>query len=147
MSKAEIEALKGEIEAKRKAKADGELENAGCAPTGKLLIKNRRVLKGHFAKIYAMHWAESPQCKNNLVSASQDGKLIVWNAFTTNKVHPGPCLRRPHPVKAVTDLTGCIGAICAAVVDGGERPPDEVARSVGLAGRRTWGGRRGPGFG
>ena len=81
MSKAEIEALKGEIEAKRKAKADGELENAGCAPTGKLLIKNRRVLKGHFAKIYAMHWAESPQCKNNLVSASQDGQgrsAAVW---------------------------------------------------------------------
>merc|ERR1711908_121172 len=56
-------------------------------PCGKLNVKTRRVLKGHFAKIYAMHWAED---KRHLVSASQDGKLIVWNAFTTNKVHAIP---------------------------------------------------------
>lgn len=43
----------------------------------------RRVLKGHFGKVYAMHWAgEATQ----LVSASQDGKLIIWNARTTNKI-------------------------------------------------------------
>ena len=52
-------------------------------------IKNRRVLKGHFAKIYAMHWAEavSEELSKQLVSASQDGKLIVWNAASANKVH------------------------------------------------------------
>lgn len=26
----------------------------------------------------------------NLVSASQDGKLIVWDSYTTNKVHAIP---------------------------------------------------------
>lgn len=50
-------------------------------------IRQRRILKGHFGKIYAMHWSKDSR---NLVSASQDGKLIVWNAFSTNKVHAIP---------------------------------------------------------
>jgi len=49
--------------------------------------KQRRLLKGHFAKIYAMQWATD---KRHLVSASQDGKLIVWDGFSTNKVHAVP---------------------------------------------------------
>ena len=48
----------------------------------------RRALRGHFGKIYAMHW--SPASPQHLVSASQDGKLIVWNAFTTNKLFAIP---------------------------------------------------------
>ncbi len=35
-----------------------------------------------------MHWAAAKN--NNLVSASQDGKLIIWNAYTTNKMHAIP---------------------------------------------------------
>lgn len=50
-------------------------------------LKIRRTLKGHLAKIYAMHWAED---KTHLVSASQDGKLLVWDGLTTNKVHAIP---------------------------------------------------------
>lgn len=50
-------------------------------------MKFRRVLKGHFGKIYAMHWSTDSR---HLVSASQDGKLIIWNGFTTNKVHAIP---------------------------------------------------------
>lgn len=50
-------------------------------------LKQRRILKGHFGKIYAMHWSADSK---HLVSASQDGKLIVWNGFTTNKVHAIP---------------------------------------------------------
>lgn len=50
-------------------------------------LQARRILKGHFGKIYAMHWADDSR---QLVSASQDGKLIVWNGFTTNKVHAIP---------------------------------------------------------
>jgi guanine nucleotide-binding protein G(I)/G(S)/G(T) subunit beta-1 len=90
MSKAEIEALKGEIKAKRDALEDGTLEDKGVPPVTRLAIKNRRVLKGHFAKVYALHWAEQGEAAKQLVSASQDGKLIVWNAFTTNKVHAIP---------------------------------------------------------
>lgn len=50
-------------------------------------LKPQRVLKGHFGKVYAMHWAGD---STQLVSASQDGKLIVWNAMTTNKVQAIP---------------------------------------------------------
>jgi guanine nucleotide-binding protein G(I)/G(S)/G(T) subunit beta-1 len=59
----------------------------------KPVIKYRKVLKGHFAKVYAMEWCYSPEAGDfdkQLVSASQDGKLIVWNAATTNKVHAIP---------------------------------------------------------
>mmetsp|Transcript_20571 Transcript_20571/g.29836 ORF Transcript_20571/g.29836 Transcript_20571/m.29836 type:complete len:382 (-) Transcript_20571:474-1619(-) len=50
-------------------------------------VKLRRTLKGHFGKVYAMGWAGDSQ---SLVSASQDGKLIVWNAQTTNKLNAVP---------------------------------------------------------
>jgi len=50
-------------------------------------LRQRRILKGHFGKIYALHWASDSR---HLVSASQDGKLIIWNGFTTNKVHAIP---------------------------------------------------------
>lgn len=53
----------------------------------RLNMKVRRNLRGHLAKIYAMHWARDGQ---HLVSASQDGKLIVWNAYTTHKHHAIP---------------------------------------------------------
>jgi WD40 repeat protein len=56
-------------------------------PLPKIFPRARRILRGHFAKVYAMHWADD---KRHLVSASQDGKLIVWNALTTNKVNAIP---------------------------------------------------------
>jgi guanine nucleotide-binding protein G(I)/G(S)/G(T) subunit beta-1 len=53
----------------------------------KCLMKPRRTLKGHLAKIYAMHWSGD---KRHLVSASQDGKLLVWDGLSNNKVHVIP---------------------------------------------------------
>lgn len=53
----------------------------------RIVMRPRRALRGHLAKIYAMHWAAD---RRHLVSASQDGKLIVWDAYTTNKVHAIP---------------------------------------------------------
>lgn len=61
--------------------------SADIDPLPRIMMKPRRTLKGHLAKIYAMHWAQD---KRHLVSASQDGKLIVWDAYTTNKVHAIP---------------------------------------------------------
>jgi guanine nucleotide-binding protein G(I)/G(S)/G(T) subunit beta-1 len=43
----------------------------------------RRTLKGHFGKVTALHWAGDSR---TLVSASQDGNLLVWNAVTAHKV-------------------------------------------------------------
>ncbi|KAJ4781098.1 Guanine nucleotide-binding protein subunit beta [Rhynchospora pubera] len=43
-----------------------------------------RTLQGHTGKVYALDW--TPE-KNWIVSASQDGRLIVWNALTSQKTH------------------------------------------------------------
>ena len=45
--------------------------------------KARRILKGHFGKITALHWAGDSR---TVVSASQDGNLLLWNAVTANKI-------------------------------------------------------------
>lgn len=45
-------------------------------------FRTRKRLTGHFGKIYSLHWSSD---SNDIVSASQDGKLLVWNAHTTNK--------------------------------------------------------------
>ncbi|GAB5371197.1 hypothetical protein AAMO2058_001558600 [Amorphochlora amoebiformis] len=59
------------------AAADGSL-----APN-QIFLRPRRLLRGHFGKIYACDWAKSG---TSLVSASQDGRLIIWNAKTANKL-------------------------------------------------------------
>ncbi|CAI0377272.1 unnamed protein product [Linum tenue] len=43
-----------------------------------------RTLQGHTGKVYALDWTTE---KNRIVSASQDGRLIVWNALTSQKTH------------------------------------------------------------
>lgn len=48
----------------------------------------RRVLKGHFGKVYAMQWC--PASAHFLASASQDGKIIIWNALNGTKVNAIP---------------------------------------------------------
>eukprot|EP00268_Persea_americana_P023140 TRINITY_DN2281_c0_g2_i2.p1 TRINITY_DN2281_c0_g2~~TRINITY_DN2281_c0_g2_i2.p1 ORF type:complete len:378 (-),score=52.47 TRINITY_DN2281_c0_g2_i2:509-1642(-) len=43
-----------------------------------------RTLQGHTGKVYSLDW--TPE-KHRIVSASQDGRLIVWNALTSQKTH------------------------------------------------------------
>ncbi|XP_038694190.1 guanine nucleotide-binding protein subunit beta-like isoform X2 [Tripterygium wilfordii] len=43
-----------------------------------------RTLQGHTGKVYSLDW--TPE-RNRIVSASQDGRLIVWNALTSQKTH------------------------------------------------------------
>lgn len=50
-------------------------------PITNLAIKSRRLLKGHSGKVLCLDWAQD---KRRLVSSSQDGKLIVWDAFPNN---------------------------------------------------------------
>lgn len=64
-----------------------EIARQRTEPITRWSLKNKRTLKGHLAKIYAMHWSID---RRHLVSASQDGKLIIWDAYTTNKVHAIP---------------------------------------------------------
>jgi guanine nucleotide-binding protein G(I)/G(S)/G(T) subunit beta-1 len=88
-TKKEIESMKDKIKQNREAKNDTSLKafTKDLPPLKNEKLKIRRTLKGHLAKIYAMHWAQD---KIHLVSASQDGKLLVWNGLTTNKVHAIP---------------------------------------------------------
>lgn len=89
--KAELKALKSKFEGMKSEKHDiehlGEATGAsGCKElSGK--IQHRKTLKGHFGKVYAMHWAGD---SSSVVSASQDGKLIIWNAETTMKTSAIP---------------------------------------------------------
>ncbi|KAL7002705.1 hypothetical protein U1Q18_003864 [Sarracenia purpurea var. burkii] len=43
-----------------------------------------RILQGHSGKVYSLDWTAE---KNRIVSASQDGRIIVWNALTSQKTH------------------------------------------------------------
>jgi guanine nucleotide-binding protein G(I)/G(S)/G(T) subunit beta-1 len=88
-AKKEAEVLKEKIKQKKDSLADTTLRavSAELEALPRITMKVRRTLKGHLAKIYAMHWASD---KRHLVSASQDGKLIVWDAYTSNKVHAIP---------------------------------------------------------
>jgi guanine nucleotide-binding protein G(I)/G(S)/G(T) subunit beta-1 len=81
--KNKITELRGDAEATPLAEA-AETSSVQAVSSG---LKQRRILKGHFGKIYALQWATEGK---NIVSASQDGKLIIWNGFTTNKVSAIP---------------------------------------------------------
>ena len=85
----ELEALKHKLTQSRNAVKDRELTDvaASVEPLPKINLRLRQILKGHLAKIYALHWSSDSQ---HLVSASQDGKLIIWDGYTTNKVHAIP---------------------------------------------------------
>lgn len=65
------EALKSEIAKAQNDKKDCSINDAAAKKDLKNLgpgLKARRVLKGHFGKVYAMHWSGD---NSNLVSASQ----------------------------------------------------------------------------
>jgi len=77
--------LKEKIEQTRQNKRNGGFSNAARPSVN---LKEKRLLRGHFGKVYAMHW--SGKNSELIVSASQDGKLIVWNANTTHKMQAIP---------------------------------------------------------
>lgn len=79
----QIAALKQRIDGMRSARQnDIDWESYGKDSVVKFSFGIRRQLKGHFGKVYDCDWGgDDTTC----LSASQDGKLIVWNAFTENK--------------------------------------------------------------
>lgn len=89
IARKEAETLNDKIRIKKDSLADTTLKAMASElePLPRINIKVRRNLKGHLAKIYAMHWAQD---EKHLISASQDGKLIVWDAYSTNKLYAIP---------------------------------------------------------
>ncbi|CAH0724095.1 unnamed protein product, partial [Brenthis ino] len=80
----EAEALKQKLEEERQKLNDVTLSCVAerLEPINFPTLKLRRVLKGHQAKVLCSDW--SPD-KRHIVSSSQDGKLIIWDAFTATK--------------------------------------------------------------
>jgi guanine nucleotide-binding protein G(I)/G(S)/G(T) subunit beta-1 len=87
----EIFGLKKQIKSASEEKIDTDLVKAAKKKDVKysgLNIKLRRTLRGHIAKVLEFDFCENEP--DLLVSASQDGKLIVWNGLTTNKLYVIP---------------------------------------------------------
>ncbi|VEL30743.1 unnamed protein product [Protopolystoma xenopodis] len=80
----EIENLKRKLEDEKNRLNDGELSqmSQNLDPLPALHIKVRRILKGHQGKVLCLSWSQD---KRHLISSSQDGKLHVWDAFTSSK--------------------------------------------------------------
>uniref|UniRef100_A0A8C0JEK7 G protein subunit beta 2 n=1 Tax=Chelonoidis abingdonii TaxID=106734 RepID=A0A8C0JEK7_CHEAB len=119
----ELEQLRQEAEQLRDARkscGDSTLSQITAAmdPVGRIQMRTRRTLRGHLAKIYAMHWGTDSRL---LVSASQDGKLIIWDSYTTNKMGPlVPSLRStPSPLRSSWVMTY---NICPSTCWGGMLP-------------------------
>eukprot|EP00947_MAST-08B_sp_MAST-8B-sp1_P002266 g2266.t1 len=54
-------------------------------------VKMRRQLKGHFGKVYALHWGGEVDKKSNLLlTASQDGKMLTWDTLVGDTVNSIP---------------------------------------------------------
>uniref|UniRef100_A0A8K9XZ12 Guanine nucleotide-binding protein subunit beta-5 n=1 Tax=Oncorhynchus mykiss TaxID=8022 RepID=A0A8K9XZ12_ONCMY len=83
--KAESDTLKTKLEDERAKLHDVELHQVAekVDGLGQFIMKTRRTLKGHGNKVLCMDWCKD---KRRIVSSSQDGKVIVWDAFTTNKI-------------------------------------------------------------
>mmetsp|Transcript_35102 Transcript_35102/g.56201 ORF Transcript_35102/g.56201 Transcript_35102/m.56201 type:complete len:359 (-) Transcript_35102:3260-4336(-) len=91
-TKRQLAELREELARLKQEGDNGTFDSSGAGgpPLVTTALKNRRQLKGHFGKVYAMHWAggkdsEKRNHSEELVSASQDGKLIIWNALSTLK--------------------------------------------------------------
>lgn len=84
-ARAEVDRLRTRLEEARQERAADDLAGCGVAskPDDRAFAIRRR-LRGHFGKVYAMEWGGDSK---QLVSAGQEGRLLVWNAWTENKLH------------------------------------------------------------
>lgn len=82
--KSEAESLKGKLEEERAKLPDLELHQVAehVEAPEQFVMKTRRTLKGHGNKVLCMDWFKN---KRRMVTSLQDGKVVVWDSFTTNK--------------------------------------------------------------
>lgn len=80
--------LKEEIKRIKSLSNDADVfSKTASFETAKLTPRCRRTLRGHLAKINSFAWGSDSR---HILSASHDGKLIVWNAYSQLKVHAIP---------------------------------------------------------
>ncbi len=93
-AQAEAEALRDRIRNIKEQMNDTTLLDHAVStqvpPLGKSGMKCRRTLRGHLGKIYALQAAPDPNNAASVISASQDGRLIIWDGASGNKTHAIP---------------------------------------------------------
>lgn len=100
-------------------------------------LKVRRTLRGHISKVYSFQWGSNSRY---LVSASQDGRILVWDGLTGNKLDV-IALRSPWVMTCTyspsLNLVACGGLdnICYIYrVNGKESPTNASLELVGHEG-------------
>ncbi|BBN14991.1 hypothetical protein MPTK1_6g16090 [Marchantia polymorpha subsp. ruderalis] len=89
-AKAQVAGLRERLQESRSRKADTDVATYARG-NGRSAVKFSddfrlcKTLQGHTGKIYSLDWAY--QAEDRIVSASGDGRLIVWNALTSQKTH------------------------------------------------------------
>jgi guanine nucleotide-binding protein G(I)/G(S)/G(T) subunit beta-1 len=87
--RAKVSDLKKQLRALKTAKANGTMKDAreklGKKANDKYVMKLslKRTLLGHFGKVMCL---ASQQSADRLLSASQDGKMILWNGYSGIKI-------------------------------------------------------------
>uniref|UniRef100_A0A182NLN6 Uncharacterized protein n=1 Tax=Anopheles dirus TaxID=7168 RepID=A0A182NLN6_9DIPT len=85
----EAETLKNAIRDARKAACDTSLVQAtnNLEPIGRIQMRTRRTLRGHLAKIYAMHWgSDSRNLSGRLLLAGYDDfNCNVWDTLKAER--------------------------------------------------------------
>jgi guanine nucleotide-binding protein G(I)/G(S)/G(T) subunit beta-1 len=93
-AQSEAEALRDRIRGIKEQMNDTNLLDYSVAnqipPLGRSGIKTRRTLRGHLGKIYALQVAPDTANCSSVISASQDGRLLVWDGCTGDKTHAIP---------------------------------------------------------
>ncbi|XP_063725048.1 guanine nucleotide-binding protein subunit beta-1-like [Symsagittifera roscoffensis] len=82
----ELSKLKDKLQSEREAVCDGMLNDTATSLDNltRVRLKTRRTLNGHAAAIYTMCWRPE---SHEMVSGSQDGKLLIWDTHTNNKIN------------------------------------------------------------
>ncbi|KAL0482985.1 guanine nucleotide-binding protein subunit beta [Acrasis kona] len=86
LAKEDSNRLKDQIKKIREETDDaklGDFQSSLKYPTATTNFKTRKVLTGHGSKIYSAAWSSD---STRLVSASQDGRLVIWEPYTETKV-------------------------------------------------------------
>lgn len=87
--KKELESLLQKIKEAQKAAADTTFSEVckDLKREAKFYMKQRRILKGHISKVTCAHFCGDSK---KAVSGSLDGKLIVWDVYSGNKMRVIP---------------------------------------------------------
>lgn len=86
-ARARLVELKGKVATEQERLDDGDMREA-VVQRARMprrpgpMLKRRRKLEGHYGKVYNVSWGSSTE---KLVSCSQDGKLILWDALNAGR--------------------------------------------------------------